>query len=231
MEKRLTQVLQHAGVASRRKAEALIFEGKVRVNGRYVLVPQTIVNTLRDRVDVNGQPVNEEKKHYFLFHKPKHVLCSHVKYSKKTVLVIDYFAQISSRLFTAGRLDKESTGLMVVTNDGAFAHALMHPSFGITKEYLVKTREEVTDEHLKKMSAGIHIENTLVQPVEIRKVRNGTFKIVLQEGKKHEVRLLVAAANLNLLELKRIRIGPFNLDSLPVGAFRSLSRAEILSIK
>lgn len=231
MEKRLTQILQHAGVASRRKSEELIFEGKVRVNGKVILVPQTLVNPIRDRVDINGQTLRQEKKHYFLFHKPKNVLCSHVKYSKKTVLVIDYFAHISSRLFTAGRLDKDSSGLMIVTNDGAFAHALMHPSFEITKEYLVKTKEEVTHEHLVKLSEGIVIEDIFVKPVEVNKVRKGTFKIVLQEGKKHEVRLLVAAARLTLIELKRIRIGPFNLDSLPIGGYRSLTQPEISSIQ
>jgi 23S rRNA pseudouridine2605 synthase len=130
------------------------------------------------------------------------------------------------RLFTVGRLDKETSGLILITNDGAFADAVSHPRNGILKEYLVKTEEEIGPQHLERLGAGMVIDGAEVRPINVKKVRKGTLKIVLGEGKKHEVRHLVKNAGLTLYSLTRVRIGSIHLGKMPPGDFRPLSAAE-----
>ena len=224
--KRLSKALAAAGVASRRACEEIIFAGRVTVNGQVILVPQTQISWGKDHIRVDGERVHgEEDKKVFLFYKPKGVICSNTKVGKHPI-VLDFFPEASERLFTVGRLDKESEGLILVTNDGHFANRVIHPSSGITKEYIVKTNQEITAEILKTLSRGAPIDNRWIRPVEVKKVRKGTFRITLREGKKHEVRIFAERANLDVLELKRVRIGPLLLGSLPSGASRFLSPKE-----
>jgi len=228
MKKRLSKALQAAGVASRRASEELIFDGRCRVNGEVVLKHQTMVDPQRDRILVDRKQIKkEERKVYFLLNKPAGYLCSNTRISKRTRLVIDIFAHMPYRLFTVGRLDRETKGLLLITNDGEIANRVIHPSFNISKEYVAKTEEEITDEHLKILSAGTLVENSFVKPVSVSKVRRGTVKIVVKEGKKHEVRLLLQAAALTVKELCRVRIGPLTLSSLEEGDYRPLTESEI----
>jgi 23S rRNA pseudouridine2605 synthase len=140
--------------------------------------------------------------------------------------VLNLFPNEKRRLFTVGRLDRDSIGLILVTNDGDFSNRIIHPSYGIQKEYLVKVNREVTHDHLVRMSEGIEIEDAFVKPIRVRKVRRGTIKVTVAEGKKHEVRLLVSAAGLEVKELKRIRIGDLHLGMLPTGNWRPLTKKE-----
>ena len=126
-----------------------------------------------------------------------------------------------------GRLDKETSGLILVTNDGEFANRVIHPSFGITKEYLLKVSRDVTARDLETLMAGTVIDGKVVRPVSVKKVRRGTIKIIVNEGKKHEIRLFAEAAGLQLLELKRIRIGSLVLGGLPYGKYRELTDSEL----
>lgn len=225
MKNRLSKVLAEAGIASRRGAEALIFAGKVRVNGEVISLPQTLVSLQEDEICVEGKPILFlQRKVYFLLNKPKGYICSNKPVGEKK-LVIDLFPK-DLRVFTVGRLDRDTTGLLLVTNDGHFSHRVIHPSFQISKEYLVKTEQEITHEHLVAISKGTIIEGTLVKPLRVTKVRKGTVKISVVEGKKREVRLLVQSSGLTVAELARIRIGGLTLGALPLGHFRPLTERE-----
>lgn len=227
---RLSKALAQAGIASRRASEELIFEGRVRVNGTIEKLPQSQVDPEIDEIQVDGKALTIEKKVYFLLNKPPGYDCSNKRFSKNSRLVIDLFAHLPQRLFTVGRLDRETTGALIVTNDGDFSQRLIHPSFDHTKEYVAKTGQEITDEHLKRLAEGTRVQGVWIKPKLVKKVRRGTVKVAVSEGKKHEVRELLKAAGLTVLELKRIRLGPFILGELPLGAFRPLTRAEIDSI-
>lgn len=229
--KRLSKALAAAGVASRRACEEIIFSGRVTVNGQIVQVPQTQVSFEKDTIKVDGELISkEEEKKIFLFNKPKGVICSSAKIGK-TPIFLDFFPEFSERLFTVGRLDKDSEGMIFVTNDGHFANRVIHPSAGLTKEYIVKTNQEITPQILKTLSRGAPIDNRWIRPVLVEKIRKGTFRIILKEGKKHEVRLFAERAELDVLELKRVRIGPLFLGSLPPGYYRPLSPKEIQSLQ
>lgn len=225
-KKRLSKALAAAGIASRRAAEELIFEGRIKVNGQVVKVPQTMVDWEKDTILVDEAPIRgEEKKVYFILNKPHGYICSSTPLGTKK-LVVDLFAHLNLRLFTVGRLDRDTTGLLLVTNDGHFTNKVIHPSSNISKEYLVKTSQEITDLHLKDISKGTYIENAWIKPVRVEKVRKGTLKVVVKEGKKREVRLLVQNAGLDILELSRIRIGGLRLGPIPEGTFRELTETE-----
>lgn len=222
---RLSKFLAAAGVASRRACEEMIFAGRIAVNGVITLLPQTPVNSL-DHITVDGKQVTlEEKKVYYMLNKPAHYLCTAKKMGASKI-VLDLFEGVPYRLFTIGRLDKDTQGLLLLTNDGHFANAVIHPSANIHKEYLAKTNEEITAEHLAAISKGTLVEGTFVKPIRVSKVRRGTLKITIGEGKKREVRLLLEAAGLKTQELTRIRIGALHLGALPTGAWRELTERE-----
>ena len=229
-KKRLSKALAAAGIASRRGAEDLIFAGKVSVNGVIVKVPQTLVSWDKDIICVDKVPVSrEESKQYFLLNKPRGYICSNARVGTEKI-ISDLFESTPERLFTIGRLDRDTTGLLLVTNDGHFANRVIHPSANITKEYLVRTHSEPFHEQLLQISKGIEIDGDWIQPVKVTKVRKGTLKVIVREGKKREVRLLVEQTGLKVLELKRIRIGGLLLGDIPEGSYRVLTEAERESI-
>ncbi len=222
---RLSKFLAASGVASRRACEELIFAGKVSVNGVVVLLPQTLVNE-KDKIVIDEKRVNKaEPKVYFLLNKPAGYVCT-TKKNNSTKIVLDLFSEVDYRLFTVGRLDKDTQGLLLVTNDGHFANQVIHPSAEIQKEYLVKTDAEVTADHLTAISSGTLVEGVYVRPIRVTKVRRGTLKITIGEGKKREVRLLMEAAGLAVKELTRIRIGNLHLGPLPPGSWRPLTEKD-----
>ena len=226
---RLSKALAGAGVASRRKAEEMIFDGLVSVNGKQALLPQTMVDPEKDEIKVKGKPIlGKEEKIYFIINKPTGFLCSHARGNnpKNQRLVIDIFHKHSQRLFTVGRLDRDTKGLLIVTNDGEYCQQVIHPSSDIEKEYLVKVNHFLTEDHLKKMASGTVVEGKFCKPIKVQKVRKGTVKIVIKEGRKREVRCLVQSAGLSVSELKRIRIGGLLLGKLPEGAYRVMTERE-----
>ncbi|NGX28479.1 MAG: Ribosomal large subunit pseudouridine synthase B [Candidatus Anoxychlamydiales bacterium] len=219
---RLNKFLAHSGIASRRKVEDLIFSKIVKVNGVVEIKPQRLIDPTKDSVKVNDKVVKEEKKYYFILNKPKGYLCSNVKKGKEK-LVIDLFKDFSERLFTIGRLDKDTTGLLIITNDGDFANKIIHPSANLEKEYIAKVKENITDTHLKTISKGAFVENKFVKPKRVVKVRKSTLKIIVTEGKKREVKTFIKRANLTLLELQRVRIGKLRLGAVPYGFAKKVS--------
>lgn len=226
MEKnRLSKVLAAAGIGSRRGCEALIFDGKVTVNGEIVLKPETHVSLQEDDVRVDDRRILAEcNKLYYILNKPYGYMCSNKPVGNKR-LVIDLFP-IEERLFTVGRLDRDTTGLLIVTNDGHFSHRVIHPSSNIEKEYLVKVEGEVSHEHLLQISKGAFVDGAFVRPVSCKKMRKGTIKVVVKEGRKREVRVLVTKAGLEICSLSRIRIGGLFLGKLPEGTFRPMTTKE-----
>lgn len=228
MKNRLSKVLAASGVASRRACEELIFAGRVSVNGTTVYLPQTPVNSQVDRIAVDGKKIQkEEKKVYFLLNKPLGFICTDVQKKLGAKRVVDLFSHLPLRLFTAGRLDQNTAGLILVTNDGEFVNRVIHPSFHHAKEYLAKTNQEITFQHLTALSGGMQVQNVFVRPISVKKIRRGTLKIVVAEGKKHEVRKLLENAKLTVRELTRIRIGPLTLGNLAPGEYRELTLQEI----
>jgi 23S rRNA pseudouridine2605 synthase len=225
-KKRLSKTLAACGIASRRACEELIFAGKVKVNGQVIYLPQTLVSLKNDTIVVDGKPISgEEKKVYYLLNKPKGYICTNKRPGTKKI-VLDLFPASSERLFTIGRLDRDTTGLLLVTNDGHFAQKVIHPSSNIQKEYLVKTVEEITHEHLISVNEGTLIEGIWIKPLRVIKVRKGTLKVIVMEGKKREVRQLVEKAGLEIVELERIRLGGLPLGAIPQGKWRELSDQE-----
>lgn len=224
-KKRLAKYMAGAGIASRRKCEELIFDGCVKVNGKVTLLPQTLVDQ-NDRIECSGKQVKaEEAKVYYILNKPHGYVCTRLRKGRER-LVLDLFESLKTRLFTVGRLDRDTTGLLLVTNDGEFANKVIHPSSNIKKEYVVKTSQEISELHLKRISEGIILEGVRIKPVKVTKVRRGTLKVVVSEGKKREVRYLVQAADLEVVELKRTRIGGLRLGDIPTGTWRHMTESE-----
>lgn len=227
---RLSKVLAYFGVASRRACEDLICQGHVRVNGKQVLLPQTLVDGDQDRITVRGRHIARvSSRLYYVVHKPLGYSCTNASYIRRRV--VDLVPSSDGiRLFTVGRLDRNTSGLIFVTNDGHFAHRLMHPSGGIHKEYVAKVDREITHDHLCALSHGCLVQGALVKPVSVKKVRRATVRIVVQEGRYHEVREMLQNVHLRVLELKRVRIGSWSLGKLPVGSWRVLSASDIESV-
>ncbi len=224
-KKRLSKTLAAAGVASRRGCEELIFEGKVTVNGEIILKPETQVDLNIDDIRVEDQRVQaEQEKVYYLLNKPSGFICSNKPMERKK-LVVDLFPQ-EKRVFTVGRLDRDTTGLLIVTNDGNFSQEVIHPRANIEKEYLVKTRQEIGPEHLMGITKGAFVEGVYVRPVSVKKVRRGTLRIIVKEGKKREVRVLVEKTGLSIVSLGRIRIGGLSLGNIPEGAYREMTQSD-----
>ncbi|HRW58278.1 MAG TPA: pseudouridine synthase [Chlamydiales bacterium] len=227
MSTRLNKYLALCNICSRRKSEEFIANGDVKVNGHVVTNPATQIEDT-DVVKFRNKTIKvEKKKLYFLLNKPIGYLCSNKRTSEKSKLAIDIFYAEKTRLFTIGRLDKNTSGLLLVTNDGDFANQVIHPSKDIEKEYLVKVREEISHEDLKKLTRRVRIENRWVKPVKVTKIRRGSFKIVIKEGLKHQVRIMTEYAGLTLMDLKRIRLGSLVLGNIPLGSYRSLTEKEI----
>nr|XP_019705236.1 putative ribosomal large subunit pseudouridine synthase SVR1, chloroplastic isoform X2 [Elaeis guineensis] len=227
---RLSKVLAAAGVASRRSCEELIFEGKVTVNGSVCTSPQTRVDVLKDSIYVNGNRLSKKlpPKLYFALNKPKGYICSNGEEPKSVIsLFDDYFKSWNKtnpgipkpRLFTVGRLDVATTGLILLTNDGDFAQRLSHPSSELAKEYIATIEGSVHKRHLLAISDGTQIEGVHCIPdfVELLPVQPDAsrprIRVVVHEGRNHEVRELIKNAGLQLHSLKRVRVGGFKLPS------------------
>ncbi|XP_019426664.1 PREDICTED: uncharacterized protein LOC109335065 [Lupinus angustifolius] len=246
---RLSKVLAASGVASRRSCEELIFDGKVTVNGNVCNTPQTRVDPAKDVIYVNGSrlPKRQPRKVYFALNKPKGYICSSGEKESKSVIGLfdDYLKNWDKnhagvpapRLFTVGRLDVATTGLIIVTNDGDFAQKLTHPSTKTSKEYIATIDGSVHKKHLLAISEGTTIEGVHCIPdsVELlprrQDVQRDRLRIVVHDGRKHEVRELVKSAGLEIYSLKRVRIGGFKLPSdLGVGKYIDLNPANLSAL-
>ena len=226
---RLQKFLSRAGVCSRRKGETYISAGNVRVNHKVVTLLGTSVNPEIDLVEFNGQPVSIKDEHIYLaLHKPKGYLTTCNQANRKIVLDL---VDLEERIFPIGRLDKDSTGLLLLTNDGDLHHRLLHPSFDHEKEYEVQVKTAISDHALKTMAQGVVIMGAKTRPAEIKRISRGHFKIVLKEGRNRQIRRMVEKVGNQVVELKRIRIAKIELGHLPEGSWRYLTLPEKRGIR
>lgn len=233
---RLQKYLADCGVASRRKSEELIVNGRVRVNGQLATELGTRVNPEVDVVALDGAPVTAPKSGhvYYLFNKPRGYLVSASDpFGRKTIF--DLLGGIPERVIPVGRLDLDSEGLLLLTNDGELAHRLMHPKFRIEKEYEVVTEGKLTPEAVRRLEVGVEIEGGKTQPAEVSVLSSEPdqtrARIVIREGRKRQVRQMFAAVGHPVRQLRRIREGKLQLGSIPKGKFRPLADGEIAELK
>ncbi|MBX3087845.1 MAG: rRNA pseudouridine synthase [Cryobacterium sp.] len=227
---RLQKLMAAAGVASRRASEDLISAGKVRVNGVVVTELGTRVQ-LGDRVTVNGQDVQlDTTRRYLMLNKPVGVVSSMADEQGRRDLT-EFTSGYPERLFNVGRLDAQTSGLLLLTNDGELAHTLAHPSFGVQKTYLAKTRGRITAQTVGKLRAGIELEDGPISVDSARVIqsaeRESLIELSLHSGRNRIVRRMLDAVGHPVLDLVRRSFGPLHLGSLPVGAVRDLTKVEI----
>lgn len=225
---RLQKHIAESGYCSRRKAEEFILKGKVTVNNKIVDKLGTKIN-FNDIVIVDGVKLEKQEKEYYLFNKPRGVI-STTSDDKNRKTIMDYF-ETNKRLYPVGRLDYDTTGLIIVTNDGKFANMITHPKNNIEKVYIAKVTPEVKGKHIRTLKAGIMLDGTLSIPsrIKLKSTDKNTsiVEITVHEGKNHEIKRLFEAVGLKVLKLTRIRIEFLTLDGIQSGKYRKLKPKEI----
>lgn len=230
---RLQKFLAEAGVASRRKSEELIAAGKVRVNNKLAKIGDS-VDPATDTVTVYGKRVARSNNlYYILLNKPRgYVTTMDDDLGRKCVT--ELVSDIKERIYPVGRLDRVSEGALLMTNDGAFANAMMHPSRHVPKTYRVTVRAEVTKSQVEKLSSGIELDGRMTAPAEVHVIDKAedrsVLEIVLYEGRNRQIRRMCESLELEVIRLKRIAVGNVRLGTLPVGKYRDLTEKEIHSL-
>lgn len=232
---RLQKYLALCGVASRRNSEKMISDGIVSVNGRIVTEMGVQVDEKTDEIRVDGKLVfPEAEKHYLAYNKPiGEVTTVHDPEGRATVM--DRFRDYPVRLFPVGRLDYDSEGLLLLTNDGEMMNHMLHPSNEVKKAYLTRVSNEVTEEEILRLKRGVMIEGKLTSPAEVRLIRKeGLYTdlvITIHEGRNRQVRKMIDAIGHQVVRLKRVQFGPVLLGDLPAGMWRKLNEDEIRKLK
>lgn len=221
---RLAKYLAHSGVASRRKAEAIVAAGRVRVSGRTVTDPAFGVE-IGDDVRVDGHPVTPEGHEVWMVNKPLDVISTADEPGKR-IAVVD-LVDSAARLYPVGRLDADSTGLILLSNDGELANRLTHPRYGVEKTYRVKVARPIVDQALARLGRGVKLEDGPTAPAAVRRLGERSFEITLREGRNRQVRRMVEAVGNRVSELERIAFGPLRLGRLGRGRARLLDEAEV----
>lgn len=230
---RLQKFLSQCGVASRRKCEELIASGQVRVNGAVITEMGVRVGP-GDVVELNGSRVDlPERKVYIAFYKPSNVVTTASDpEGRKTVL--EYFKHYEIRLFPVGRLDYETEGLLLMTNDGEWANRVTHPSFNLDKEYLVKVKGTLEEAQVKALESGVMLEGKRTWPARVLNVKRGgvvtQLNVVIHEGRNRQVRRMLEAVGREVVYLKRVKIGNVDIGELKPGEWRELGEEEIKSL-
>ncbi|MFQ5812568.1 MAG: pseudouridine synthase [Anaerolineae bacterium] len=243
---RLQKVMAHAGVASRRKCEELILQGRVRVNGQVVTQLGTKVDPVQDTIEVDGRPIVPEEQVYILLHKPRGYLSDTRDFRGRPSAL--RLVPAGERLYPAGRLDASSEGLLLLTNDGELTYRLTHPRFQHRKEYLVLVEGEPTKATLRRMLEGVEQDGQTLRADAVERLgRLGPqaqvhgwkeaprgmvwLRIVLHEGKKRHIRRMCTALGHPVRRLIRVRIGPLGLGDLSVGEWRYLTKEEVKQLR
>lgn len=230
-EERLQKLLAHAGIASRRKAEELIISGHVSVNGHTITELGSKADLAVDKVKVDGQVISEPKHHvYIAFNKPKSVISTvHDPQGRETVM--SFFKGMRERIYPVGRLDYASEGLLLLTNDGEFANRLIAPANKVTKTYLVKSNGPLTTEQEETFRRGIPIHGRKTAPAGLKLIKPGVnpwYEVRLVEGRQNQIRIMFKHSGRLVEKLKRVKIAFLSLDDLKPGAYRTLTRSEVL---
>lgn len=231
---RLQKVIAKAGICSRRKAEELILAGKVYVNGEKCTTLGTKVSG-NDDIEVNGQLLEVEDKVYYVINKPKGCICSSSDdRDRKTVL--DYL-DIPQRVYTVGRLDYDTSGVLLLTNDGDFCNQMIHPRYHLKKTYLVNLQGNLSEEDIKLLRKGLKTNVDTYQPAKVRVISHDVtrdrtlFELTIMEGKNHQVKNMMEALGHEVRKLHRIRFGQIEVNDLKPGEYRKLKPFEIKQLK
>ncbi len=235
MEERLQKILAAAGIASRREAEKIITAGRVRVNGKIVTELGSKYDASCVKISVDGKPIKAEMKVYYMFYKPRGVVTT-MNDPQNRRSIADFVQDLPERVFPVGRLDYNTEGLLLLTNDGALAQALMHPSHEVNKTYLVKVPGIVPQEKLDMLRVGVKLEDGMTAPavVNLRSYEHEhnftLFDITIHEGRNRQVRRMCDAIGYPVRDLKRIKMGPIILSNLGRGKFRELTDGELAAL-
>lgn len=236
MQERIQKVLAANGVVSRRNAEKLIEQRRIKINGRLANLGQKI-DTKRDLVTIDDKKVflqTKQQKYYYMLHKPRgYITTMDDEFDRKCVA--DLMKNTPVRVYPVGRLDRDSEGLLLFTNDGDFANRIMHPSKKVTKTYRVTVRPGISEEQLLKLSQGVVIDNKKTAPAKVRVLVEEPNRVVLEmtisEGRNRQIRKMCEALGLEVARLKRNTVGPVKLGVLKPGEYRELKPVEILALK
>lgn len=236
MEERLQKLLAAAGIASRREAEKYITAGRVAVNGKKITELGYKCDAARCRITVDGNPIAAERKVYYLFYKPRGVVTT-MSDPQGRRSIADFVSELPQRLFPVGRLDYNTEGLLLLTNDGELAQALTHPSHEVGKTYVVKVPGIVPQEKLDELRLGVRLEDGLTAPAAVNlrtynHEHNTTeFDITIHEGRNRQVRRMCDYIGFPVRELRRVRLGPLTLKGTGRGRLRELTAAELAALK
>ena len=235
MKERLQKVMSNCGVASRRASEQLILAGKVRVNGVVVRELGTKVDLDKDMILVDGKRLEAEKKRYFLFNKPKGVITT-ASDDQGRETVMDYFKKVPERIYPVGRLDQNTEGLLLMTNDGELANILMHPSKLVDKTYELKIKSRIADTVLQQLADGVELEDGMTAPAIVcyngYDVHTGitNVEITIHEGRNRQVRRMFEHFGLQVYNLRRVQYAFLTLSGVKRGAYRRLTPEEIAEL-
>ncbi|MCL5061738.1 MAG: pseudouridine synthase [Nitrospiraceae bacterium] len=230
MEQRIQKILAQMGIASRRKAEELIEEGRVTVNGKVAALGMK-ADPAKDHIKVDGRLlIRPEPKIYLMFNKPVGVVTS-LSDPEGRPTIKDFLKGIKYRVFPVGRLDYDSEGLLLITNDGDFAHSVLHPSKKIPKTYVVKVKGIIDEAEMEKLRGGVRLEDGLTAPAKVKRIRkadnNSWVEITIYEGRKRQIRRMLENVGYPVIRLKRIAINGIKLGDLKSGEIRHLTNEEI----
>jgi 23S rRNA pseudouridine2605 synthase len=227
---RLQKYLAQAGVASRRASETLIVAGRVRVNGIVVTELGTRVDPSRDVVELDGRRVEPAATVWYALHKPRGYLSTRSDPQGRPTLY-DLLPRSMRSLFHVGRLDLDSEGLVLLTNDGDVAHRLLHPRYGIEREYEVELSTRIADDALRRLRRGVQLEDGRARAERVARLSPTRVTLTLREGRKREVRRMMAAVGQDVVRLLRVRYGPIRLGALAAGRWRALSGEERAALR
>ena len=226
---RLQKFLAQAGVASRRSSEELIVEGRVTINGR--VANELGVRVQRsDDVRVDGKRIRPAESQWYALHKPRGYMSTRSDPQGRRTLY-DLVPPPMRRLFYVGRLDFDSEGLVLLTNDGDTAHRLLHPRYGVDREYDVELEEQVDDAALEQLRRGVQLDDGRARARTVRRRGHNRVVLTLQEGRKREVRRMFAELGYRVIRLRRVRYGPIRLGDLPLGEWRALDARELDALR
>lgn len=218
---RLAKYLSNSGLASRRQAEVLISSGRVKVNGEIVKILGTSIDSEKDQIFYNNKLVKADNKVYYLLNKPKGFICSNYDaHNRQNVLAL---VPATPRVYPVGRLDKDSQGLLLLTNDGDLTYELTHPKFVVQKEYLVELEREVLAKDLVQLKSGIRLTEGIARADQAKKVSPYKVQIIIHQGWNRQIRRMMQALNYHVVSLTRIKEGDLALGNLPLGKYKVLS--------
>ena len=232
--KTLDRVLSKAGLGSRSEARRWIGAGRVRVNGKIIQTPDHWVDVAHDKVLLDDKPVREVEKRYILLYKPKGYLTTY-RDPQGRPTVYDLLPGVEQFVGTVGRLDLDTSGLLLLTNDNLLAEALTNPEHKVAKKYLVKASSLLSDEQLQQLAQGVELSDGPTLPAVVKRVRNSEkysfLEITLTEGRNRQVRRMLEAIGSKVLKLVRVSLGPLTLEGLQIGQWRKLSASEVAELR